>query len=126
MVLINALLVCFRKVPKFPRRKSDNISPYFHDQNPAMLRLKCIIAHETLFLPSFRCENTTTKVPHFHSKNSAKFRVWYTMAHRQGFAHVYAMCISILMHVTYTGKPMSLSLHGSRQSHHNDHVHNAV
>ena len=31
---------------------------------------------------------------------------------------------SILMHVAYTGKPMSLRWHGSRQSHRDDHAHN--
>ena len=31
---------------------------------------------------------------------------------------------SILMRITYAGKPMSLRWHGSRQSHHNNHAHN--
>ena len=126
VVLINALLVCFRIVSKFPRQKSNSISPYFHDQNQAALCLRCIIAHKTLFSTSFRCENTTTKMPHFHSKNLTKFQVWYIMAHRQGFTPVYVVRVNILMRVVYTGKPMSLSLHGLRQSHRNDHVHNLV
>ena len=113
----------FGIVAEFPRRKSDNISPYFRDENLAMLHLRCVIAQKTLFLPSFRRENTTIEVPHFHDENPVEFCVLCTMAYRQGFMLVYTACtnilvlaskpeplnaLNILMRVAYTRKPISL------------------
>ena len=66
-------------VAKFPWRKFGSISLYFCGGNPTALCLKCIIAHKTLFSPSFRYKNTATKV--FHGENIAEVRVWCAMAH---------------------------------------------
>ena len=87
----------FGIVVEFPRRKFDSISPYFHGTNSAVFHLRCVIAHETLFSPSFCCENTTTEVPYFHGENSAKFCIWCAMLHRQGFMHVYTTRANICM-----------------------------
>ena len=73
MILIDA--------SKFPQQKSDSISAYFHGENPTVLRLRCVIAHKTLSLSSFRHENMATKVPHFHGENLAEFCIWCIMAH---------------------------------------------
>ena len=70
----------FEVVAKFPRRKSDSISPYFHGGNLAALCLRCVIACQMLFSPSFLSENTAMGMPHFPSENLAEFHVWCTMA----------------------------------------------
>ena len=72
-----------------------HILPYFRDGNPIALRLKCVVAHKTLFSPSFCHENTAVGMPHFHGENPAKFHVWYVTAHRQGFMPVYTVCTNI-------------------------------
>ena len=87
----------FGIIAKFPWRKSGNISNYFHGGNPTALHLRCIIAHKTLFSPSFHYENTAIGMPHFHSKNPVKFRVWCVMAHRQGFMLVYMVRANMLV-----------------------------
>jgi len=86
----------FEVTIKFPRRKSGSISPYFRGGNPAALRLKCVIACQTLFSPSFQCENMTMGMPHYYSENPAEFRVWCAMAHWWGFAFVYTAYIDML------------------------------
>ena len=73
MILIDA--------SKFPQQKSDSISAYFRGENLTVLRLRCVIAHKTLSLSSFRHENMATKVPHFHGENLAEFCIWCIMAH---------------------------------------------
>ena len=85
VILINALLAHLELLPNF------------HKENPTTFRLRCIIAHKKLSLPSFRIENTATKVLHFHSENPVEFRVWRTMAHRQGFMPVFTACINIFI-----------------------------
>ena len=129
VVPINVSLVHSIFGAKFPRWKFGSISPCFRGKNLAAIRLRCIIAHKTLFSPSFSCENTATEVPHFHGENPAKFHIWCAMAHRQGFSRMCIWCVSIysyrdeskpfkasstLMRVAYTRKPMSLKWHGSR------------
>ena len=94
--LNNASLVHLGIVTKFPRRKSGNISPYFFGRNPATLHLRCIIAHKTLSLASFRGENTAMRVPYFHGKNLVEFRIWCAMVHQQGFASMYTVRIDML------------------------------
>ena len=88
---------CFPSVfgigAKFPRQKSDSISPYFCGDNPVAFCLRCVIAHKTLFSPSFCCE----KMPYFHEKNLAKFCVWCAMVHRQGFVPIYTACVSVFI-----------------------------
>ena len=127
----------FGIVAKFPRRKSDSISPYFHGGNLVALCLRCIIAHKTLFSPSFWSENTVMGMPHFHGKNPAKFFIWCAMAHRQGFMLVYTMPANVLM-LGRAGAPQSIkhvdtwSIHGetnvtwwqgSWRSHRGDYAH---
>ena len=51
-------------------------------KNLATFCLRCIIAHKTLFSPSFHRENTAVGMPHFHSENPIEFRVWCAIAHR--------------------------------------------
>ena len=97
----------FGIVAKFWRRKSDSILPCFSGGNPAALRLKCIITHNTLFSPSFFCENMAIGMPHFHGENLAKFRIWCTIAHRQGFMPVYTTCAYMLM-LRWPGAPQSI------------------
>ena len=87
----------FRIVAKFPWQKSSSISPYFCDRNQTAFLLWCVIAHKTLFSPSFCGENTAAKVPHFHGENPAEFCVWCTMANWQGFMPVYIVCINMFM-----------------------------
>jgi len=65
----------FEVATKFPRQKSDSISPYFRGENPTTPRLRCVIARQTLFLPNFWRENTAMGMPHFHSENPAKLLV---------------------------------------------------
>jgi len=65
----------FGIIAKFPWWKSDSISPYFRGGNLAALHFRCVIAHKTLFSPSFQCENTITGMPHFHDRNPEKFHV---------------------------------------------------
>ena len=62
-----------------------------------MLRLKCVIAHKTLFSPSFNCKNMAMEVPNFHSENSVEFRVWCVIVHQQGFMPVYMVHANMLM-----------------------------
>ena len=83
---------CFLSVfgigAKFPQRKFDNITPYFHGRNLAILCLRCIIALKTLFSLSFSCKNTAMEVPYFHSENLVEFRVCLAKFH----ACVYGAC----------------------------------
>ena len=131
-------LSAFEVIAKFPRQKSSNISPYFHGENPAALRLRCIIACKTLFLPSFRHENTTMGMPHFYNENLTKFRVWCAMAHQQGFVLVYTARAKVLV-LGRAGAPQSnkhvdtchiheetnvTRWHGSGRSHRGDYAHN--
>jgi len=51
----------FGIVAKFPWQKSGNILPYFHGENLEALHPKCVIAHKTLFSPSFQHENTAIR-----------------------------------------------------------------
>ena len=88
--------IVFELAIKFPWQKSGNISPYFHGGNLVALCLRYVIARQTLFLPSFRYENTAMGTPHFHSKNLVESHIWYAMVHRQGFAFVYTVRIDIL------------------------------
>ena len=85
MILINVLLAHLELLPNF------------HEENPTTFHLRCIIAHKKLSLPSFRNENTATKVPYFHSENTVEFRVWCAMTHRQGFMPVFTMCINMFI-----------------------------
>jgi len=138
MVSINASLVCLDLVPNFHEKKSGRISPYFHGGNPAVLLLRCVIVHKTLFSPSFCCENAATEVPYFQGRNPIEFHVWCTMAHRQGFIPMYTACANMLM-LGRAEAPQSIKhidacriqgetnvtwWHGSRQSHHNNYAHN--
>ena len=47
----------------------------FHGKDPVALRLRCIIAHQMLFSPSFQRENMTMGIPRFHGKNRVEFRI---------------------------------------------------
>ena len=91
---------CFSSVfevdAKFPRQKSDSISPHFRDGNLVVLHLNCIIARQILFSPNFQHENMATGTPHFHDENLAEFHVWCAMTHRQGFASMYTARINML------------------------------
>ena len=73
VVPINDFQVCFEVFARFPR--SNSISPYFHGENPTMLHLRCVIACQMLFSPSFRRENTAIGMPHFHSENPTRFHI---------------------------------------------------
>ena len=86
----------FEVATKFPRQLFDSISPYFRGGNLIVLRLRCVIARQTLFSPSFWHENMAMEMPYFHFENLAEFCVWCAMVHRQGFASVYSpqMCHS--------------------------------
>ena len=86
----------FEVTTKFPLWKFDSISPYFCGGNLVAVCLRCVIACQTLFLPSFRCEKMTMVMPHFHGKNSADFRIYCDMAHWQGFASMYMVRINML------------------------------
>ena len=79
VVLIDVFLMHSGFGAKFTLQKFSSISPCFRGKNLVVLHLSCIIAHKTLFSPSFWCENMAIKVPHFHDENSAKFLVWCTM-----------------------------------------------
>ena len=81
-VSLHAFQVYLKLFAEFPQWKSDNISPYFCGGNPAVLLLRCIIACQTLFSPSFQCENMAMGMPHFHCK------IW------QSFAFGALRCIS--------------------------------
>ena len=125
VAFIDALLEHLGIVVKLPWWKFGSISPYFRGGNQATFRVKCLIAHKTLFSPSFCCENKNTakRMPHFHSDNLAQFRIWCAMVHWQGFIPMYTTCVNVfilrqagahwsiktLMHVAYTRKPMSLA-----------------
>ena len=95
--LDQCFLSVFRIGAKFPQRKFDNITPYFHGRNLAILCLRCIIALKTLFSPSFSCKNTAMEVPYFHGENLVEFRVWCAMAHWQSFTPVYTAHANMLM-----------------------------
>ena len=92
----------FEVVTKFPRRKSGSIFPNFRGGNPVALRLRCVIAHQMLFSPSFRGENMAMGIPYFHSENPAEFHVWCVMVNRQGFTSMYTVCIA---HTVMTRSP---------------------
>ena len=78
--------------------------------------------HNTILTKFSRCEYGK-KMPHFHSENPTKFHARCAMAHQQGFILVCTTYINVLelrhvkahrsiehmMHVAYTGKPMSLA-----------------
>ena len=68
---------------KFSQQKSSSISPYFRGKNLIALCLRCVIARQTLFSPSFCHENTAMGMPYFHGENPAEFHVWCAMVHRQ-------------------------------------------
>ena len=85
----------FGIVAKFPRWKSGSISPYFRGGNSAALHLRCVIAHRTLFLQSFHCENVAMGMPYFNGKNPVMF--WCAMAHQQGFMPMYMARANMLM-----------------------------
>ena len=55
--------------------------PNFRGGNPIALRLRCVIAHQTLFSPSFLRENTEMGMPHFHGKNLTEVHIWCAMTH---------------------------------------------
>ena len=86
----------FEVANKFPWRKSDNILPYFCGGNLVARHLRCVIAHQTLFSPRFRCENMKMGMPHFHNENPSEFRIWCAMVHQQGFASMYTVRIDML------------------------------
>ena len=112
----------FEVIAKFPRQKSGSILPYFRGRNLVALRLKYVIAYQTLFLPSFQREITTMGMSHFHGEIRQNFvfgALWWT----NRVSHLCIRCVStyshrdepkpfkvlsMLMHVTYMGKPMSL------------------
>ena len=97
MVSIDASEMCLELLPKFPWKKFDNISFYFHGGNLIAVRLKCVIAHKTLFSPSFHLKNMAIGMPYFHGENLADFRVWCAIAHRQSFVPVYMVRANMLM-----------------------------
>ena len=109
-------------VVKFPRLKSDNISPYFLGGNHVAFRIKCIMAHITLFSPNFYYEIMARRCHIFTAK------IWHSFALGAPWpisriSYLYMACINMLglrhaeahwsidqmMHVAYTGKPMSLA-----------------
>ena len=79
----------FGIVAKFPQRKCG--------RNSVALRLRCVIAHKTLFSQSFRRENMAIGMPYFHGENSVEFCVWCAMAHRLGFMPVYTTRANMLV-----------------------------
>ena len=119
----------------FPR-KFGSISSYFCGGNLAALHLRCIIAHKTLFSPSFQRENTTMGMPHFHGENPEKFHVWCVMAHQQGFMLVYtthanmlgwARAPQIIKHIDTCRIHRETNVtwcHGLGRSHRGDYAHN--
>ena len=119
----------FGIVAKFPRRKSNSISPYFRGGNPTALHLKSVIACKKLFSPSFQNENTKMGIPYFHGKNLAEFRV---SAHQQGFLPMYTARANVLV-LRWARAPQSTwHIHGetdftwwheSWQSPHGDNTH---
>ena len=137
VVLINAFQVCFKVIARFPQRKSSNISPYFRGGNPAALHLKCIIARQTLFSPSFQRKNMAMGMPIFMAKSSrvsclvryvtpAGFRTYvygvYWHAHT-----VMSWPSKVLKYVDMYhihGETNVTWWHGSRQSHRDDCAHN--
>ena len=62
-----------------------------------MLHIRYVIAHKTLFSPSFRRENTVIGMPHFRGENSTEFRVWCAMAYQKGFALVFTVHANVLL-----------------------------
>ena len=46
-----------------------------------MLRLRCVIAHKTLFSTGFHCENTEIGMPYFHGENPVEFCVSCAIVH---------------------------------------------
>ena len=87
----------FGIIAKFLQQKFGNILPYFQGKNLAVLCLKYVIAHKTLFSPSFRRENTTIGMPYFHNENPVEFCVWCAMVHWQGFMPVYTAHANMLI-----------------------------
>ena len=133
VVPINAFQVCFEIITRFPRWKSDNISPYFRGGNLAMLYLRSVIACQMLFSPSFRCENAAMGMPYFHDENLAKFHVWCTS--RVSRIQSISMCLhygkqkpsKVLDHTDMCHIHRETNVtwcHGSRQSYCNDRAHN--
>ena len=96
MVSIDASQVCLELFPNF-HRKFGSILPYFHGGNPTALHLKCVIAHKTLFSPSFHRENMAMAMPHFHMKKIGRVHIWCPMAHQQNFMPVYTACANMLV-----------------------------
>ena len=101
VVLIDAFQVCLKSLPNFLGENSATFclifvakiqqSFVFSAQNPVGVQnsgrnptfhLKFIIAHQTLFSPRFRRENTVIGMPHFHGENPTEFHVWCAMAHK--------------------------------------------
>ena len=128
----------FKVATKFPRRKSDNISPYFCGGNPIARRLRWVIACQMLFSLSFRRRNRAMGIPHFHGENPTEFCVWCATAHRR-VSRLCMRCVltyshhdepkpsKVLEHVDTCHLHMETNVtwwHGSRQSHHDDHAHN--
>ena len=60
MILINTLLAYLELLPNF------------YNENQAAFRLWCVIAHKTLFSPSFCCENTANKGAPFSQRKSGR------------------------------------------------------
>ena len=83
---------CFPNVlwigAKFPRWKSGSILPYFCGGNLATLRLRCVIAHKTLFSPSFRRENTTTRMPHRSHRNDCAHNIAWICTYNNCLGHI--------------------------------------
>ena len=128
----------FEVATKFPQRKFGSILPYFHGGNPTALHLRCVIACQTLFSPSFRHENMAIGMPLFTAKIWQSFTfsaLWCT-------DRVLHMCIWCILTFSHHDEPKPSKVleyvdtcrihretnvtwwHGARQSHHNGCAHN--
>jgi len=120
VAFVNALQAhwnCFQ----IPQWKSGSISPYFLGENRVAFRVKCIMAHITLFSPNFCCGNMARRCHIFTAK------IWHSFALGTPWcinrvSYLYMACINMLelrhveahrsieciMLVTYTSKLMSV------------------
>ena len=82
MVPINAFQVYLKSLPNFHGENPTTFHLIFVVENPAALRLRCVLPHQMLFSQSIQRKNMAMGMPYFLGKNLAKFSVWCAMAHR--------------------------------------------
>ena len=98
VAFINALLAHLESISNFHNLTTFRL---FCFKNPAAFCLRCMIAHKTLFSPSYSCENTAKRCPIF----TVKIRQSFTFDALWCTGKVSYLCIWHVLICSYYGKP---------------------